>query len=101
MNKKEYVKKNVSISGYGVIEGITLDEEWFNAQEEQFGEIKDIREINTSCGGLESLFGDSYIVGCIVIFKSGDIVVAESDGEYVDLLIAKVEPEGKEDEEER
>jgi hypothetical protein len=95
MNKEEYVKKKVVLYGYGILRETPLNAEFFRNAEKKEGEIENILKITKGLGGIGGLFGSGEIEGCIIVFKNGSIFCAESDGEYVDIFMAKEENETK------
>lgn len=86
MKKEEYIERNIILDGYGRLEDIILNEQFFAKMEELNGEIEDVIAIRTGTGGIVAPFGRGIIRGCFIIFKSGVIMCAESDCEYVDLF---------------
>ena len=92
MDWKEYVKKKIKLTGYGTVDEMELDNIFFKAQEKEFGKIKEVYEIDKGIGG--NIIGDfcgEGPQGCVILFKSGQIMVIESDDEYIDWFTTNKE----------
>jgi hypothetical protein len=83
MKVEEYIKKKVILHGYGTLNNIALDAEFFADISVGGGEIENILEINRGLGGVGGVFSSGKIEGCIIKFKNGGVFCIESDGEYV------------------
>jgi hypothetical protein len=91
MKKEEYITKRVVLYGYGPLNKIKLDAQFFKDAENDAGEISNVLEISKGFGGIGGFFGSGEIEGRIILFKSGSAFCAQSDGEYVDMCMAKAE----------
>lgn len=89
MKIEEYIKKDVILEGYGDWSKFALDSAFFKELESTHGKIKDVLDITKGKGGILPPFGNGSIYGCIILFESGAVVCAESDGEYVDIFSGK------------
>ncbi len=88
MNVTEFTSKNISLTGYGAIDKVNLNQEWFNAQQKEYGDISSVYPRGKSVGGnIIGTFCGQGLMGCVIVFKSGVIMAIESDGEYVDWFI--------------
>jgi hypothetical protein len=90
MHKTVYINKHVVLEGYGAVRDISLNAEWFEEQEKQLGVIGEVVEIKKGIGGIGGLFGSNGIKGCFVVFQSGAIICAQSDGEYIDVFCGRL-----------
>lgn len=91
MKVEEYIKKKVVLYGYGVLNNIALDANFFADICVSGGEIENVLEINRGLGGLGGVLSEGKIEGCIILFKKGAVFCIESDGEYVDAFSGEEE----------
>lgn len=81
--------ETLKLSGFGAFDELEVNEEWLrNNEDEESGKFVKVYNIKKGIGGniMYSAFSESTnMKGCLAEYEKA-FLVAESDGEYVDII---------------
>lgn len=89
MRPEQFAELGLEFHGYGMINKLVLDREFFTEREKEAGSaILDVLRVNNSVGGnyLNGALGGG-LDGCLIEFENGTFMTVTYNGEYIDVAV--------------